>query len=444
MLAPPLPEFVPPKRSPAALSPRLPPSADPRIQAFDERWEEFEAADYEARLALFLRTLDEPELMDGEMAFEMLNTLHSETAARQERYRFEELAEALHRQLPDVYAEEAGYIIPWRITNALATSQTDAVGALARELALIAGRAIDPFFQTVDQLAYHGQLQTLLEIISIAWPRLKASSNVVSWALDDLGSRAADVMMFDYLERGGSVTAIDPELREQISPYLNLSPEGFEEWLRFLAGRSERLWSMTDFAFKPPSRARHRDEEGEDELDREAGEDEGRRNLISLSAEYLGYLRREENVAYTRGEMGREQIVRYLFDRFDGELAPRLSMAETILGGKKRKAHPPAPPPAHALCPDRTTLDIYLGQLCNIFNPQYYKVAALFELIPAWLRFLEARGLIDGSRREATLSELSGVRDDLLKLGGIGESDPALQQAVEHWNEGAGPSARNH
>ena len=60
------------------------------------------------------------------------------------------------------------------------------------------------------------------------------------------------------------------------------------------------------------------------------------------------------------------------------------------------------------------------------------------------VRFLEARGLMDGSRREATLSELSGVRDDLLKLGGIGESDPALQQAVEHWNEGAGPSARNH
>jgi hypothetical protein len=444
MLAPPLPEFVPPKRSPAALSPRLPPSADPRIQAFDERWEEFEAADYEARIALFLRTLGEPELMDGEMAFEMLNTLHSETAAHQERHRFEELAEALRLQRPDVYAEEARFIIPCRITNALATGQPDTAAALARELAMIADRAIDPFFQTVDQLAYHGQLQTLLDVIPIAWPRLKEGSDVLPWALDDLGSRAADFLMFDYLERGGSATAVDPELREQVNAYLNVRPEGLDEWLGFLAGQTERPWSMTDFAFKPPSKARRRDEDEEDEFGGDTGEDEGRRNLISLSAQFLGYLRREENVSYTRGEMGREQIVRYLFDRFDGDLVPRPSMAETILGGKKRKAQPPTPPPAHLLCPDRTTLDIYLGQLCNFLNLQYYKTAALFELIPAWLRFLEARGLIDASRREATLNELSGVRDDLLKVWGTADSDPALRQAMEHWNESADPSARNH
>jgi hypothetical protein len=75
---------------------------------------------------------------------------------------------------------------------------------------------------------------------------------------------------------------------------------------------------------------------------------------------------------------------------------------------------------------------------------KYYKATALFELIPAWLRFLEARGLIDASRREATLSDLSGIRDDLLKLWETPDSDPVLRQAMERWNEDAGPRARNH
>jgi len=441
-----LPEIM---RSPASLTeptPLPPPSDDPLFQARKACWDEFEAADLESRIALFLRTLDEPELMVGEMAFEMLNTLQHQMAAREERHRFEELTEALRRQCPDVYAEEAGYLLSWRIDNALALGDSSATAALARELALIAHEAIDQFFQTMEQLAYYGELNTLLDIMPVAWPRLKASPDIVPWAVDDLASRATDFLIFARLERGELPDAADPELLKQISTYLDINPKSLDEYLGYLTGRTERCWSMAEFSFTPRSERRgfrDEDEEDEDEIDEHTEKDPGRQNLIHLSAEFLGYLGREEKISYTRGEVGREQIVRYLLDRFDGELVPRPSMLESVLRPKK-KPDPPPPPPPHWLCPDRDTLDVCLSRLCGFLSAQYYKATALFELIPAWLRFLEARGLIDASRREATLSDLSGLRDDLLKLGGIGESDPALQQAVEHWNEGAGPSARNH
>jgi len=116
-------------------------------------------------------------------------------------------------------------------------------------------------------------------------------------------------------------------------------------------------------------------------------------------------------------------------------------MMDVVLRPKKARAKPPMPKPDHLLCPDRATLDIHLGHLCNLLSLQTYKAAALFESIPAWLRFLETRGLIDASRREATLNDISPLRAELIQLWGTPDKDPALRQAMEWWNEAAGAGA---
>src|SRR5947209_19884181 len=64
-------------RAAAPPAPPLPPAPpkpppDPHVAALDARWKEFEGRDYEGRVALFLQTLDDPELLDDEIAFEML------------------------------------------------------------------------------------------------------------------------------------------------------------------------------------------------------------------------------------------------------------------------------------------------------------------------------------------------------------------------------------
>ena len=86
------PALIPtPTTKPAARSrkeqPKPPP--DPRVEAWNARYEEFEAIDYEARIALFKRTLDEVELMDDEMAFEMLEKLFHQAAEHDERDRYD-------------------------------------------------------------------------------------------------------------------------------------------------------------------------------------------------------------------------------------------------------------------------------------------------------------------------------------------------------------------
>jgi len=83
--------------------------ADPWIEAWNARYEEFKAADYEKRIELFERTLNEPLLMDGEMAFTMLNELFYQAVECDERDRYDEWVERLRTAVPDVHEEEAGF-----------------------------------------------------------------------------------------------------------------------------------------------------------------------------------------------------------------------------------------------------------------------------------------------------------------------------------------------
>jgi hypothetical protein len=57
----------------------------------------------------------------------------------------------------------------------------------------------------------------------------------------------------------------------------------------------------------------------------------------------------------------------------------------------------------------------------------------LFEIVPAWLRFLESRGLIDADQHARTLEELRPLHADLLRLMESDDEDPALFHALQTW-----------
>jgi len=95
------------------------PPPHPRIAALTARWEAFAASDYAGQVALFEQTLAEPEFMDDEMAFEMLNKLFPATIVHNERERFAVLVDRLRAQRPDLYAEEAQYCLDWLTNNAM-------------------------------------------------------------------------------------------------------------------------------------------------------------------------------------------------------------------------------------------------------------------------------------------------------------------------------------
>jgi hypothetical protein len=392
-------------------------------------------------------TLGEAELMDGEMAFEMLNLIYHESAKRGERGRLAELVAALQEHRPEAYDQKRHYFLSWQIGDALASGSLEALPKPVQELAGIAERDIDLFDNVLDQLAYHGQLALLVEAVRMSWPQIEEGKGIVPWGVHAFAHQASAYEIFDYVEQAPSPDAGDPELPARLETYLKVDPQGLAQELAYLSGGVKRDWTVDDFQLPPPAEAEddvlwddeahHLDsEEDEDEDDEgSADEAEGRRNLLYLSHEFLGYLRRDEGVPYPKGELAREQLCSYLLKRHAGELEHWESPLGALASNPKRKPKRGTPRADHPLCPDQGTLDRFFGGLLNFFNPQHYKAVATFELIPAWLRFLISRRLLGTAKGEQALQELKPLHAGLLEFYRNYSSDPALKQELERWPE---------
>jgi SEC-C motif len=141
---------------------------DPIAERADRCWEEFESQSQEGRIAIFLETLEDAEVMTDNMAFEMLACLHSDALERGERARFPEFVGALRERRPKVYEESAHSYLSWCVQDALAENRLESVASPTRDLAARAGYDIDVFDRVADALAYHGQLSVLAEAFRIA------------------------------------------------------------------------------------------------------------------------------------------------------------------------------------------------------------------------------------------------------------------------------------
>jgi hypothetical protein len=271
-------------------------------------------------------------------------------------------------------------------------------------------------------LAYHGQLATLVEMMRIARPLVEDSTDIVPWGQDEFATYAIDYEVFDYLEHTAAPTADDPQLQERVLNFRAINQPQFAQFLTHLTGQAGRQWAAGDFEVgRRKGRSRRASDEDEEQP-------EGAENLFLLTVEFLGYLHRAEGVSYPKGRLAQQRIFEYLVKRNAGELEPAAAgRAPTRPKSDARSRHP--------LCPDRGTFERFLVELLQLIFAQPYKAAAVFELAPAWLRFLESRGLIDAPQRAATLAELRGMDTVLLKYWDQHPADPALRAGTARWRE---------
>jgi len=66
----------------------------------------------------------------------------------------------------------------------------------------------------------------------------------------------------------------------------------------------------------------------------------------------------------------------------------------------------------------------------SMFSKRVYKVGAILELIPVWLRFLESMGLLDPDEKESIFEELKSVQVTWRKILTKLSHDQALLSGV--------------
>ena len=315
---------------------------------------------------------------------------------------------------PEVYDQGAHYYLSWCLLDALAEGRQEVVPSLARELAARAGRDIDIFNRAVEALDYHGQLDVLVEALRIAWPFVKSSDNVVPWGISEFAENGVNHEIFDYLEHTASPDPADAALLDRVHFFIEEPREDYlREFIDDLTGMSGQDWRADDFALRPPRKSSREDWDDEQE-EEDQTPDPGAINLYRLISAFVGYLRREEGVPFPRGELVREELYQYFLRRNEGDLDPRPSMLEQAMHPKLKLPKPPRP--AHPLCPERVTLEVHLAGMMGFMNGRYHSAAALFQAMPAWLRFLESRRLIDAASSKKVAAELLPLHASLMRL----------------------------
>jgi hypothetical protein len=406
--------------------PPLPPP-DPLDQARNELWEAFGSAEPTEQLALFRSTLAEQDVLDAELAFHMVCKIRD----NHDRATFTEALDTLQDQRPELYQHDASYYLDWRIGDALAKGDLAALPELGAALAETAGKDLDTFYVALDRLAYHGQLALAARMMTQAWPQIGQGQELVPWAPEEFAARAMDLTLFAHVERTPDTSPDDPDLLAALEVFAPVDREPLAAHLALLVGRDDRHWALGDFAFR--RRARH---EWVDE-EEDAPADPAARQLGELTLTFLGALHREQGISLAKGDLARKAIERYILKRHEGELEPvdsPLERARRPKGSKTPRVIRQAL--SNPLCPDRATLDRFLGSMLNFISPQYYEAAATLELMPAWLRFLEGRGLLATEQRTMALNELHKLVSDAAPIWEQRTADPAvgpnIQLAWEH------------
>ena len=400
--------------------------SDPRREAADARWGEFEAADYQRRIDLFIQALDEPDLAD-DLICEMLDAIDREARKRGDWDQLEILVRALQERLPDVYDRRAPFLLHSLIINAVVRGRLDGIAPWAREMAEHADD-IDMFNLVLDPLAYHGQLPTLVEMMRIGWPLVRESDNIISLGIDEFVDRAVRFEILFYCEQAESPCPEDPELIRRLQFYVQpIKREPVSGFVKHLTSGIERAFGPGGTGGRPFEQAWFDEDEAVESGDPRA------KWCELLCVEFLGYLHRREGVPYSKGDLATESLAQYLIRRLRGEteVSPKLydpGQRPRRQMGKRRYRQQRS---CHVLCPDPTTLDAHLADMFRFLSARHHRAAATWEVIPAWLRFLESQQLIDQAEHSRTLNSMATLSVNMLHLWENAGGDPALYEGSQ-------------
>lgn len=370
------------------------PPRSKKQQEQDELWDQFEKANYEEKFALFQKGLQEG-LLDKDYTFEMLSSIHSLTRKKGEYTRFNQLIELLRQEQPKLYEADIAYYNSFLIKNAIILGQTELIPELLEAFAKNPCKAIDEFFNIIDRLMYHGHVEPLIKTMTEAWPKLKRSSDILPFALDEFGNNLMVLLIFDYLDTAEAPYPDVSTLHKRFTPYSEIQADRLEQVLLHLSGKASRVWTPSDFG---PG----------------LGKEKWRDNIFFFSLEFIGELRRNEGVPYSKGEIYRCQLVIYL----DSQRRSK----------KTAKA-------INFLLPRKDHLDRYLVDLLYFVNPQLYKAGCLMELMPHYLQFLSRRQFISEKDVTRILRDMGQLPQQLWRvLENYGVDTILLRTLQESWS----------
>jgi hypothetical protein len=241
-------------------------------------------------------------------------------------------------------------------------------------------------------------------------------AGLMPWASDEFTARLADLEILYQVDRNPDLRQDDPLLQKHLSEYqLTIAPERLSTLLDYCTGRKTPTWTATEF-----------------------GISKGRKKIKQVQEKYLFlfaafvHYAYKEGIALTKAKMVCDELEDYFELRHQGEL-DETGSNDGRRKNRKRKQKTKLIVSSYPLCPDAPTLDTFMARLMGFMSFRYYEVAALFELMPVWLRFLTKYDLLDEETRQWVVQSLSYLKGYLVQIADSQLSDPAVKENLSDW-----------
>lgn len=301
----------------------------------DEIWDEYENADFDYKISMIKAIYNEPSFMkDSDFIADLFIELDLSATNQQQRQTYIQLVKELREKFPEDYKKIAIVLLGPCVTHALIYDQQEELKVSFLELARLAHQDIDIFNNIVDQLAYYGYLDLLIQGYRLAWKKVKNSKDIVSWGIDDFAIEGVQYELFSYLQNASDPKANDPDLLTRIKFFNeDLHFDTFHKYFLSISGIQKEKWNRENF---------------NNSLDK----DTLKKNISSLTNEYFYWLYKEKGKTYPKADLMRTGLHVYLFRKLNGELVKNRT------GKRKNNTE-------NILCPDYLTLDLHMGNLLH-------------------------------------------------------------------------------
>lgn len=355
----------------------------------EKTWDTFDASDYEDQKALVDEITGDPDRMDAENAFNMLNRLYSKTIERGDSEWLLSTLNRLRTEQPETYAAELPYLLSYHLHAAAARGQLDTVAAEhVDDLATVASQNIDEFYPSVQLIAYHSSLAPLAEATQDAWDAVRKNSDIMPFAKDRFANRTIEYAILAHYEQHGTVDLETSDLQTLINridatEHGEVDTDYVERFADRLSGPNDQAWQV-------------RDDPAE--------------NVHWLTVDFMCAVFEETDVPLGRAHLARGSIENGHLRPYEGA---GLMDIKDLLHLTQRSVRE------------------QLEEMGSFMSSHPHRRDAFFALLPTWLEFLEDRQLLSSETADSTYrnlhSLLDGVIDTLSRLS----TDPALVRDVE-------------
>ena len=373
----------------------------------DRIWDEFKDSDFKQKAAIIEKILGNSDLFEEFDCFELFSELHDTCQHRGDREVFKKLTHRLKREYPERYMNKLGYLLQTLIQDALIDENNAEAAKMFLEFADQADADIDIFNSTLDQMALHGDLELMLSAMHRGWEKVKYSSEIVPWGVDEYRNLAARYEIFKYVSEASDPVPTDHDFLKKLEKFIDPDVDILETYLAHITGSSGKEWQLDDFNYqiKTGRRTKNRGKPQKKEK-KGLSLETFSRNVHYLGIEFLRYLTLEEGFFFPQAEIAALELKAYLIKRVEGDLEEEPSLFEKMMQPELKNKKKSPPSFDHILCPDQKSFDRFIGSFLTFFNVRIFRAGIVFGSIPAWLRFLEAKGLIEHQMRHQTVASI--------------------------------------